>query len=115
MRFYRLVALQKIQHIFYSTHDDIGQHLAHMTIYLEVDTFQQLFDRRGFGWSALPPPPDGPFRLLLFVAQHVHIDELKGAHFVVQQTHPCSHGRLADDVDHVATLEKDKTTNMLTF
>lgn len=78
-----------------------------MLIYLQVDALQQLLHRCGFGWSSLPPPPHGPFRLLLFFAQHVHIDELESAHFVVQQAHPCSHGRLTDDVNHITALENE--------
>ena len=76
-----------------------------MQIYLEVDALQQLLHGRRFGWPALPPPPHGPFGLLLFFTQHVHIDELESAHFVVQQAHPGSHGRLTDDVNHITALE----------
>ena len=75
--------------------------------YLEVDALQQVLHRGGLGWSALPPPPHGPLGFLLLFAQHVHVDELEGAHLVVEQAHPRAHGRLADDVDHVAALEEE--------
>lgn len=77
-------------------------------LYFEVDALQQLLHWCGFGWSALPPPPHGPLGLLLFFAQHIHIDELEGAHFVVEQAHPRPHGRLTDDVNHIAALENQK-------
>lgn len=76
-----------------------------IVIYLKVNAIQQLLHRVGFGRSALPPPPHRPFWFLLFFIQHVHINELEGANFVVQQAHPCSHGRLTDDVNHITTLE----------
>lgn len=75
-----------------------------MEPHLEVYPLQQLLHWCGFGGSALPPPPDRPFRLLLFLIQHVHIDELEGAHFVVEESHPCSHRRLTDDIDHIPSL-----------
>jgi hypothetical protein len=73
--------------------------------YLEVDAFEQLLYRGGFGRSALPLPSDGSLGLLLLLTQHVHIDELKGAHLIVEQTHPCPHGGLTDDVNHIPSLE----------
>lgn len=77
--------------------------------HLQVDALQQLLHRGGLGRPALPPPPHGPLGLLLLLAQHVHVDELEGAHLVVQQAHPRPHGRLADDVDDVAALAGEKT------
>lgn len=77
-------------------------------IHLKVDALQQLLHWGGLGWSPLPPPPNGPLGLLFLFAQHVHIDELEGANFVVQQAHPCPHRRLADDVDDVAALAVEK-------
>lgn len=77
---------------------------ALLLVYLEVDALQQLLHRCGFGGPSLSPSPHRSFRLLLLFAQHVHIDELKSAHFVVQQAHPCSHGRLTDDVNHITAL-----------
>lgn len=77
-------------------------------VYLEVDAFQQLFYRGGFGRSALPLPSDGSLGLLLLLTQHVHIDEFKGAHLVIEQAHPRPHGRLTDDVDHIPFLEDTK-------
>lgn len=84
--------------------------VACLVSYLEVDALQKLLHRGWLGRSALPPPPHWPFGLLLLITKHVHIDELEGAHFVVQQAHPCSHGWLTDDVNHVTTLEDDKNT-----
>ncbi|TNN65703.1 hypothetical protein EYF80_024107 [Liparis tanakae] len=46
--------------------------------------------------------------VLLHERKHIHIDELEGAHFVVEQAHPRPHGRLTDDVDHIAALQNHK-------
>lgn len=92
----------------FGIHNRARASLTHLVFYLEVDALQQILHGGGFGRSAFPPPPHGPLGFLLLFTQHVHVDELEGAHFVVEQPHPCSHRWLTDDVNHVSTLEDHK-------
>lgn len=70
----------------------------------EVDAIKELLHRLGLGASSFPPPPGGALGLLLFLIEHVHVDEFERAHLVVQQTHPGAHGGLADYVNDVSFL-----------
>lgn len=72
-------------------------------VYLQINALQQLLHRCGFGMPGLSPPA----RLLglHLLVQNIHVDELEGADFPVEHSHPGAHRRLTDDVDHVSTLQ----------
>lgn len=70
----------------------------------EVDSIQEVLHRLGLGGSPFPPPPGGTFGLLLFLVEHVHVDEFERAHLVVQQAHPGAHGGFADYINDVSFL-----------
>jgi len=52
------------------------------------------------------PPPARLFGLRLLFIQDVHINELEGADFAAEHSHPRAHRRLTDDVDDVAALQE---------
>lgn len=74
----------------------------------QVDPIQQVLHGLGLRGSPFPPPPGWTLGLLLLLIEHVHVDELECAHFVVQQAHPSAHGRLADDINDVSFLRRNK-------
>lgn len=74
----------------------------------QVDPIQQVLHGLGLWGSPFPPPPGWAFGLLFLLVEHIHIDELERAHLVVQQAHPGAHGRLADDIDDVSFLWRNK-------
>lgn len=73
--------------------------------YSKADAVQHLFQGFGFGFGsvglavAVSPPGRGAL-----VRQQVDVDELKGAHFVVELPSPGPHRRLLNDVDDVSFL-----------
>lgn len=71
----------------------------------EVDPIQEILHGLRLGWSSLPLPPGRPLGLLLFLVQHIHVDELERADFVVQQAHPGAHGWLADYINDISFLQ----------
>lgn len=79
--------------------------IAKKEMYFKVYAIKELLHRGGFGLTGLPPPAC-LFGFDLFLDQHVHINELEGADFPVEHTHPRSHGRLTDDVDDVSALQE---------
>lgn len=75
------------------------------TSYIKADAVQHLFQGFGFGFGStalvsvlFPPGWRAVFR------QQVDVDELKGAHFVVELPCPDSNRRLLNDVDGVSFL-----------
>lgn len=75
--------------------------------YIEADAVQHLLQGFGFGLGAV----DFAVAVSLpgrgaFLRQQVNIDELKGAHFVVQLPRPGPHRGLLNDMDDVSFLEK---------
>lgn len=75
----------------------------------QADAVQDFLQGFGFGFGSVGfsaaafPPGRGAF-----VGQEVHINELKGAHLVVELPGPGAHGGLLDDVDDVPFLWKER-------
>lgn len=74
--------------------------------YFEIDALQKLLYRGRFRRVTFPPLLHAPFGFLLFLVQHIHVDELKRSHLVIEEPHPRAHGRLTDDVDQISSLEE---------
>lgn len=77
-----------------------------MQYYFEIDALQKLLYRGRFRRVTFPPLLHTAFGFLLFLVQHVHVNELKRSHFVTEEPHPRAHGRLTDDVDQISSLEE---------
>lgn len=74
-------------------------------IYFKVYAIKELLHRGGFGLAGLPPPAC-LFGFNLFLVQDIHINELEGADFSVEHTHPRSHRRFTNDIDDVSALQE---------
>lgn len=73
--------------------------------YTEADAVQHLLQGFGFGLGSVGPAfaVSTPGRGAVF-RQQVDVDELKGAHLVVELPCPGPDGRLLDDVDDISFL-----------
>jgi len=68
----------------------------------EADAVQDLLQGFGFGFgSAVLAVAASPPDRRALIGQQVDVDELKGAHFVVELPRPGPHRRLLNDVDDV--------------
>lgn len=81
-----------------------------MRPYMKADAVQNFLQGFWFGFPSLllavsgfPPLWGAVFR------KNVDVDELKGAHFVVELPSPGSNRRLLDDIDDVSLLQRQHT------
>lgn len=71
--------------------------------HLQVDALQQLMERLGLE-ALVPAGAPAPAGRDCLLRDHIHVDELEGAHSVVEQPSPGAHGWLLDDADDVPFL-----------
>lgn len=75
-----------------------------MLSYSETDGVQHLLQGFGFGFGSAAPVAVSPPGRGALVRQQVDVDELKGAHFVVELPCPGPCRWLLNDVDDVSFL-----------
>lgn len=84
--------------------------MSRIRSYVKANAVQDFLQGFGSGFPSLFLAVSGfPPLWGAIIREYVNVDELKGAHFVVELPSPGSNRRLLDDIDDVSLLKRQDT------